>query len=90
MPTHIKILAVGRRMPSWVDDGIADYQKRMRDIRIEILEIPQVKRTTSQPLAAAMRQECAKLLSTMPTGAHLIALDQSGVPLSSEQLAITA
>ena len=87
MPTHIKILAVGRRMPSWVDNGIADYRKRMRDIRIEILEIPQIKRTTSQPLAAAMKQECAKLLASMPTDAHLIALDQSGVPLSSEQLA---
>ena len=87
MPTHIKILAVGRRMPSWVNDGIADYRKRMRDIRLEILEIPQVKRTTSQPPTNAMQQECAKLLSATPTDAYLVALDQSGLPLSSEQLA---
>ena len=87
MLTHIKILAVGRRMPSWVNDGIADYQKRMRDIRLEILEIPQVKRTASQPPTKAMEQECAKLLLVLPTDAHLVALDQSGSPLSSEQLA---
>ena len=87
MPVHIKILAVGRRMPSWVNDGITDYQKRMRDIRLEIVEIPQVKRTASQPPAKAMAQECAKLLAVLPADAHLVVLDQLGSTLSSEQLA---
>ena len=74
-------------MPPWVNDGIADYQKRMRDIRLEIVGIPQVKRTASHPPAKAMEQECAKLLSVLPTDAYLVALDQSGSALSSEQLA---
>ena len=87
MPIHIRILAVGRRMPSWVDDGIADYKKRMHDMRLEILEIPQTKRTTSHPPAKAMMQECEKLLAMTATDNYLIALDQSGLPLSSEQLA---
>ena len=87
MPTPIKILAVGRRMPPWVNDGIADYKKRMHDIRIEIVEIPNIKHTASQP-ALAMAQECEKLLATAGADAYLVALDQLGSPMSSEQLAM--
>lgn len=74
-------------MPSWVDDGIADYQKRMHDIRLEIIETPQIKRTPSQSPAKAIMQECEKLLSLTGTNTYLISLDQSGMQPSSEQLA---
>ena len=87
MPTHIKILAVGRRMPSWVGDAIADYKKRLCDLRLEILEIPQIKRTASQPASKAMRLECEKLLATVEKDTYIVALDQSGSRINSKQLA---
>lgn len=87
MPAHIKILAVGRRMPSWVNDGISDYKKRIPDIRIEIIETPQIKRTSSQPAAKAMTQECEKLLSLIETDTYIVALDRLGLKINSERLA---
>ncbi|MBC6414215.1 MAG: 23S rRNA (pseudouridine(1915)-N(3))-methyltransferase RlmH [Chromatiales bacterium] len=87
MPIHIKILAVGRRMPTWVTAGISDYKRRINDINLEIIEVPQIKRSTSQPVSKAIAQEGAKLLSLIEREAYIIALDQTGQQINSEQLA---
>ena len=84
---HIRILAVGRHLPSWANNGISDYKKRMPQLNLEIIEIPSVRRTTSQPVAKAMAQECTKLLSKIERDAYIVALDQSGQQINSEQLA---
>ena len=40
------LLAVGTRMPAWVTEGFAEYQKRMPpDMRLELEEIPLPKRS---------------------------------------------
>ena len=88
MPTHIKILAVGRRMPAWVNNGIADYKKRIANLNLEIIEVPQIKRSVSQPVAKAIAQECAKLLPLIKGNDYIIALDQSGKRINSEQVAV--
>ena len=41
----ITILAVGTKMPSWVDEAYGDYAKRFgRDITLELKEIKPEKR----------------------------------------------
>ena len=41
----ITLLAVGSKMPRWVDDAFADYSKRFgRDIQFELKEIKPEKR----------------------------------------------
>src|SRR5574343_183629 len=55
----ITLLAVGSKMPRWVDEAFADYSKRFgRDIQFELKEIKPEKRGknwTSVQLAGAMK-----------------------------------
>ncbi|MDB4000973.1 23S rRNA (pseudouridine(1915)-N(3))-methyltransferase RlmH, partial [bacterium] len=46
----LRILAVGTRMPDWVEAGCAEYGKRMPpELRIQAIEIPLGSRGKNQP-----------------------------------------
>lgn len=82
------VVAVGSRMPGWVDAGFADYARRMpRRARIELVEIrPEPRRPTSsvvQMLAAEAKRICAAL----PARCRRVALDERGRALSTAELA---
>ena len=37
----LKLLAVGTRMPSWVETGFEEYRKRMPvELKLDLIEIP--------------------------------------------------
>ena len=37
----LKLLAVGTRMPSWVETGFEEYRKRMpAELKLDLIEIP--------------------------------------------------
>lgn len=83
---HIQLVAIGNKMPAWVNAGFTEYAKRLpADYRLQLLEIPSQKRTKSSVIEQVLRQEGEKLLAA----AHppLIALDRQGDILNTEQLA---
>jgi 23S rRNA (pseudouridine1915-N3)-methyltransferase len=48
----ITLLAVGGRMPAWVEEGVRDYSKRLpRDFELIIIEIPLSQRTQDHRFA---------------------------------------
>ena len=52
---RISIVAVGRNMPGWVEQGFAEYRKRLRTaFQLELREIPLARR--SQDPAAQQRR----------------------------------
>ncbi len=54
----LRLLAVGTRMPGWVEDGFADYAKRLSgDISLELVEITAGKRLKATDLARVKEQE---------------------------------
>lgn len=78
------LIAVGERMPAWVQQGFAEYTKRLsRELPLELIEVS----AKSRDPARAMAEEGAALLVAIPKGAHVVALDGRGKPWSSEELA---
>ena len=78
------LIAVGERMPAWVQQGFAEYVKRLsRELPLELAEVS----AKSRDPARAMAEEGAALLAAIPKGAHAVALDSRGKPWSSEDLA---
>jgi len=78
------LIAVGERMPAWVQNGYAEYAKRLsRELPLELIEVA----AKSRDPARAMSEEGTALLAAIPKGAHVVALDGRGKPWSSEELA---
>ncbi len=81
------LIAVGERMPEWVQLGYAEYAKRLsRELPLQVVEVS--TRGRSSDTARAMAAEGAALLAAIPKGAHIVALDGRGTAWSSEQLAV--
>lgn len=83
----ILILAVGSRMPAWVDAAVGEYVKRMgRELPVELVEIRAASREGGVPAARAMAQEARGLRAALPRGAHLVALDERGADITTKGL----
>ncbi len=85
---HIGMIAIGTRMPAWVEAGMQEYVKRLpREWRFQIREIPlqrRQKHTAPDKLIAA---EGEKMLACLPPRTQPVALDSRGEPWSTEELA---
>ena len=78
------LIAVGERMPGWVNEGYAEYAKRLsRELPLQLVEIS----TRSRDPARATLEEGAAMLAAIPKGTHVVALDGRGKTWSSEDLA---
>lgn len=85
---RIRIIAVGTKMPDWVEQGYAEYAKRMpRDCVVELVELPLAQRGKNTDIARAMEKEGEATLAAIGKGDQVIALDVKGKPWSTEQLA---
>jgi 23S rRNA (pseudouridine1915-N3)-methyltransferase len=85
---QILLLAVGERMPAWVEAGFREYAKRLpAHCQLVLREIPAGKRGKGADLERLTRQEGEKLLAAVPKGAHVVALDRAGRELDTQQLA---
>jgi len=85
---RLSLLTASNRQPDWVDDGAADYAKRLRGRCIlEIKTLPLARRTASTPVERAVSDEGERLLAAVPSGAHVVALDERGKPWSTKDLA---
>lgn len=85
---NITVLAVGTKMPRWVDEAVADYAKRFgRDIHYQLKEIKPEKRGAGINATQGMAAEEKRLLEAIPQGAFLVVLDERGQAPTSMQLA---
>ncbi|MDG1165760.1 MAG: 23S rRNA (pseudouridine(1915)-N(3))-methyltransferase RlmH [Porticoccaceae bacterium] len=85
---RLKLLAVGTRMPDWVESGCQEYGKRMPpELRIQVIEISLGTRGKNQPKAKAIEAESQGLLKAIGEQDFVVALDVLGKPMSTEKLA---
>ncbi len=85
---RLKLLAVGTRMPNWVESGCSEYSKRMPpELRIETIEIALGTRGKNQPASKAIEKESQALLKAIGDQDFVVALDVIGRSLSTEKLA---
>ncbi|MDX1734374.1 MAG: 23S rRNA (pseudouridine(1915)-N(3))-methyltransferase RlmH [Halioglobus sp.] len=85
---RITVIAVGTRMPQWVNDGVEEYTRRMpRQIGLDWREIPLAKNGAG---AAQLRErEGEAILAAIPAADRVIALDVRGKSFATETLART-
>jgi 23S rRNA (pseudouridine1915-N3)-methyltransferase len=82
------MLAVGTRMPGWVEAGYTEYAKRMpRELAFELVEVKAESRTGGKPAEAAMAAEAQRLEDKLPSTCRRIVLDEHGTELSTRKLA---
>ncbi len=85
---RIHILAIGQRMPPWVEHACNEYFKRMpAHARVRLHELPARKRTKGSELRRVLQQECERIRAATPPGCRTIALERTGRPIDSEQFA---
>ena len=85
---NIHLIAVGGKMPAWVQEGYAEYAKRIpSECSLRLVEIAPGKRGKNADIARAMREEGQRMLAAIPKGAFVIALEVDGRNWSTEQLA---
>lgn len=85
---HLRILAIGTKMPAWVQTGFAEYAKRFTaGCTLELCEIPAEKRTKSVDLSRLIEREGERLIAALKPGSHVIALDVQGKAWDTQQLA---
>jgi 23S rRNA (pseudouridine1915-N3)-methyltransferase len=87
---RIHLIAVGTRMPAWVEQGYAEYARRLPpDCALQLTEIPAGKRGKGADIARLTREEGERTLAAVPKGARIVVLDVKGQAWSTEQLAQT-
>jgi 23S rRNA (pseudouridine1915-N3)-methyltransferase len=85
---RISLIAVGTRMPDWVEQGYQEYARRLpADYSLQLVEINAGKRGKGADIARITQQEGEKMLAAIPKGARVVALDVLGRGWSTEQLA---
>ena len=84
----LNLLAVGNKMPGWVDEGYQEYAKRLpRECQLRLQEITPAKRGKSGGAAQWMEEEGERILAEIPNNHHVVSLEVTGKPWRTEQLA---
>lgn len=85
---QIHLLAVGNRMPAWVNTGYEEYARRLpHECRLNLVEIAPAKRGKHPDIERIKRDEGERLLVAIPRAARVIALEVDGRAWSTPQLA---
>lgn len=85
---HVHLLAIGTRMPDWVEQGTHEYARRLAgDIRLQLQEIPMPRRHgDTRSLMAAEAEALQKHIDKHP-GALTVAMEVKGRALETEKMA---
>ena len=85
---RITALAIGTRMPAWVNDGVSTYQKRLpRHIELTFKELPAAQRGGNSSSEKQKQKEGEQMLKALRDPVYTIALDERGESWSSPELA---
>jgi 23S rRNA (pseudouridine1915-N3)-methyltransferase len=88
---HIRIIAVGKIKEKFLQDGIAEYIKRLRPyVNLQIAEIHEEKRSKSASLSeesGAVEKEGGRILGAIPAESVVVVMEVGGQGWSSEKLA---
>jgi 23S rRNA (pseudouridine1915-N3)-methyltransferase len=84
----LRVIAVGTRMPAWVEQAVADYSGRLpAEVRLEWREVRAAQRGRSADEARWMREEAARIEAALPPSARRVVLDEHGRDIDTAGLA---
>jgi len=88
---RIHLIAIGEKMPAWVQAGFDEYARRLpRECSLVLRELPLATRgklggKTGNPLRWK-REEAEAIRAAIPRGAHVVALDVLGKAWDTPEL----
>ena len=75
----ISLVAVGEKMPVWVNQAYGEYQKRILGrFVLNLIEVPANKRTKNADIKRVLYEEENRIRQSTPDGVRKIALDRKG------------
>jgi len=84
----LHLLAVGHKMPGWINAGYEDYARRMpQDLPLLLTEIKPGHRVAGEDGAKARQQEAERILAALPAGCVPVVLDERGAQATTRELA---
>src|ERR1700684_99916 len=85
---RLRLIAVGTRMPEWVDAAFSDYWRRMRGLwKLELIELATASRRHSGGAARAARAaEAQRILAALAPRDFVVALDERGTERSTAEM----
>jgi len=85
---QINLLAIQNKPPAWCNDGYTDYAKRLpKNYHLNLISIAAIKRNKNSDINKTLQVEGKKLLSAIPSGDIIIALDRIGTSVTTKDIA---
>lgn len=85
---RVQLVAVGGKMPAWVQQGYAEYAKRLpKELHPKLVELSLGGRGKNSSVTEAIEQEGQQMLAAIPDNHHVVALDVTGKSWSTPELA---
>lgn len=85
---RVRIVAVGSRMPKWVQEPYEDYVTRLSvGLKVTLTEIEPGSRTAGRAPAKAIETEGQRILAALRPGEYVVALDERGKEMTTRELA---
>ena len=87
---RIRVVAIGHRLPAWVEAGCDEYAKRMpREWSFELVALKSAARVEGKPATDVMRIEAKLIEAALPPDHLRIVLDEHGKAVTTAELAGT-
>jgi 23S rRNA (pseudouridine1915-N3)-methyltransferase len=84
----IHLIAIGQKMPGWVETAYADYAKRLpNQCRLKLVALPMPHRGKTSSPAQALAEEAKRIEAAIPKGTTVVVLDEKGDAPTTEKLA---
>lgn len=87
---RIEVIAIGQNMPSWVNQSVETYQKRLpKNFSLDFKSIPIIKRPKNSNISninKIIEKESDLILKLIPKNSYIISLDAKGKQHSTEKL----
>jgi 23S rRNA (pseudouridine1915-N3)-methyltransferase len=84
----LHLIAVGHKMPGWIEAGCDDYVRRMPpDLPLMLTEIKPGHRVAGEDGARARQLEAGRILAALPAGCVPVVLDERGAQATTRELA---
>nr|WP_255694176.1 23S rRNA (pseudouridine(1915)-N(3))-methyltransferase RlmH [Pantoea sp. MHSD4] len=84
----MQLVAVGTKMPDWVQTGFMEYLRRFpKDMPFELIEVTAGKRSKNADIKRILEKEGEAMLAAVGKGNRIVTLDIPGQPWETPQLA---
>lgn len=84
----LHLIAVGHKLPGWIEAGCDDYSRRMPpDLPLVLTAIKPGHRVAGEDGARARQIEADRILAALPQGCVPVVLDERGTQVTTRELA---